>query len=167
VLLALASAAAAQETRRYESEDKRFSLDLPADWKVIPGSGGGVLTLDAGVPGREGRIWLTLYLVDGPTLNAVSQARYEMKVLAADRKARSSRFVEDPVPHFVLEYGEDGSRKALYTFKRQLCRGLHVLFEAPAATFEAVYPALVAVGASARGETERWPPVPEGDMRSV
>ncbi|MHC4974107.1 MAG: hypothetical protein ACYTG3_17445 [Planctomycetota bacterium] len=156
----LLGVAAAQEAKRYESDGREFSLDLPAAWEVRTGGGTtSVLVCDADVP-NVGRLVIRMAHLEGPALTARAQAFVERPTQKEKWKASRVDVHLLPLPHVVAVY-ENGSRVAVYAFQRRLCRILSVYTDCTKEVWARVGPEFLRAAGSARCTLGRYPPVPE------
>ncbi|MHC4492551.1 MAG: hypothetical protein ACYTDU_13100 [Planctomycetota bacterium] len=165
-LLLLGALAAAQETKRYGTEDGAYTIDLPATWEVETQAGKkAVLLARIRVPGLERRIYLDIYGLTPVNLAPRMQARYEAPAQVEVWKATSHEIGFDPLPWLRLDYKDEETaldEVAVYTFRRRLCRGIHVLLKCEPTVYPKVKDAFFAAALSARCTLPRWPNVPEG-----
>jgi hypothetical protein len=159
----LATVAAAQETKRYESDGRQFSLDLPAAWEVETGGATTeVLTCDVEVAG-VGKFTIDMDNLEGPALSARAQAFVERPVQLKQWKGTAARVGLQPLPHVLVDY-KDGDTEyvAAYAFKRRLCRVLSVRTACSKKAWAKIGEAFLQAALTARCTLSRYPSLPEG-----
>jgi len=165
VLVALARAASAEEMVRRADTSGRFSVEVPAAWRMQPTEQEVAALNLAGELAGGKRVFVSVYHLGAQ--DALAQAWHDRDAWARDERTTRVEVIPGPPPVIHWSYGEGDNRlfeAAQYSVVRRNCIRVHLV--CPPDVWPQVQDRLRPIVDSLKAEIDEWPPHPPGFERS-